>query len=81
MDNKRVSLTKEQIEHLSTELLEKLHEKPLYDIDGKRNLISEYIKNVENIIVHNIKNLINDGLDDNARSILGQIFRDRMIDG
>jgi len=50
----RVLLTPEQIEKLARELVEELHKIPLYDVDSKRRLASEYLRKVQTIIRDNI---------------------------
>jgi len=79
MDNKRILLSKEQLEGLSTEMVGKLHQIPLYDIDAKKGLIAEYIKKGQSLIVDNIINLVNDEPDGSVRLVLTQILTDRLI--
>ena len=78
MSDKRILLSKEQIETLSNQFLDELHKIPLYDTYTKKKLISEHIKRVQMMIAANMKTLINDTPDCDAKTLLAQIVADRI---
>ena len=60
MPDRRILLTKEQIETLSNQFVGELHNIPLFRTDTKKELISEYINKVQEIIKKNINTFAND---------------------
>ncbi len=74
--DRRILLTKEQIETLSKQFVEELHEIPLYKTDTKKKLISEYINKVQEIIKKNIHTFANDFPDCDAETLRARIVAD-----
>ncbi len=79
MPDRRILLTKEQIETLSKQFVDKLQKIPPSRTDAKRELISEYIKKVQDMIANNIKNFTNDFSDCDCEKLKIQIVRDILL--
>ena len=65
----RVLLTSKEFEQLARELVEELHKIPLYAVDEKRKLCSNYLKKIESTLIGNISKLKNN----QAESVIAQI--------
>ena len=61
MSTTRVLLMPDQFEKLAREFVDELHKIPLYDVDSKRKLASEYLRKVQTIIRDNIIELPENG--------------------
>lgn len=78
MYDKRLLLTKIQINDLSKKYIYKLDELPLYKIDERRILISDCIKETQKLIEENITSLVEGNSNEKLDWICGQILKDKL---
>ena len=78
MSEMRILLSKERIETLSKQFVDKLHRLFPYTTETKKKLISEYINKVQKEIAENMKTLINATPDCDAKTLLAAIVADRI---
>lgn len=79
MPDRRILLTKGQIETLSKQFVDELHKIPIFDTDTKKKLISGYINKVQAMIAKNIKSFINDISDCDCEKLLAQVVADILL--
>lgn len=72
----RVLLTPDQFQELAAEFVNQLHEVPLYDVQTKRTLASEYLRKVQTVIRNNICELP----DADSNSVKALIAIDMLVD-
>lgn len=76
MPDRRILLTKGQIETLSKQFVDELHKIPIFDTDTKKKLISGYINKVQDLIKKNINTFANDFPDCDAETLRARIVAD-----
>ena len=72
----RVLLTPDQFQELAAEFVNQLYEVPLYDVQTKRTLASEYLRKVQTVIRNNICELP----DADSNSVKALIAIDMLVD-
>jgi hypothetical protein len=71
-----VLLTPDQFQELAAEFVNELHKVPLYDVQSKRTLASEYLRKVQTVIRNNICELP----DADSNSVKAVIAFDMLVD-